>query len=120
MIESEFTSGKLIPELRKVFANDVVIFKHNDAITSGIPDISITKIDFVPRTLWLEVKMIDSPSKMFKPLQVETLKRLGGYYFVWDQKAKWGYLFRPEDRENWSDVCPLGIKAAAEKIRRMF
>lgn len=45
-------SRTLVRRLRIALPN-AVVFKHNDASTAGIPDISVT---YKRRTLWLEVK----------------------------------------------------------------
>lgn len=120
MLESQWISSKLLPALREAIPNAVFI-KHADNFTSGIPDLSITRFDTGPyaRTVWAEVKLTNRPGVMFKPLQLAMMERLGGWYIVWNQKMRWAYLFRANEREAWSEH-PLTFDALIEKMARFF
>lgn len=120
MTEAEFTSRKLLPALREAMPNAVCL-KHCDLMSGGIPDLSVTRFDTGPyaRTVWAEVKLTNRPGVMFKPLQVEMLKRLGGWYVVWNPRMRWAYLFRADELEKWSDH-PLTFEALIEKMARFF
>ncbi|HLZ10536.1 MAG TPA: hypothetical protein VKT80_18260 [Chloroflexota bacterium] len=72
--------AKIIEGLRKRRGHSIEVFKHNDRITRGIPDLSVTAYG---RTTWFEVKQFTSeeprPSeikKKLEPLQLQRLKRL--------------------------------------------
>jgi len=70
----------LVKELEKAFKAAMpgcAVLKHNDASTTGIPDLSVT---WQGRTAWIEVKY-DRPTARAKvsALQKLTLRRLGGY-----------------------------------------
>lgn len=69
MTESQLTA-KLVAHVRK-HRPHAVVFKHNDRITAGIPDLSVTVNE---RTTWLEAKteMNWPPTK----LQRRTMLRL--------------------------------------------
>lgn len=60
-------------KLRKAFPA-MVIFRHEDHFTAGVPD---TSISFCDRTLWLEIKF---GRLRTRAIQRETLRRLKGYF----------------------------------------
>lgn len=92
MNEGPFTC-KLLKLLRQAMPYAVVL-KHNDAMTSGIPDFSVSRAG---RTIWFEVKLSTAaPKKMFEPIQVETLRRLWGRYIIYDQKERTCITFPAE------------------------
>ena len=77
MNESQWTSQKLLPALRRKMP-DAVIVKLNDATTEGLPDFFVC-LEGV--TTFFEVKL---KMPYFLPLQYETLRRLQrGYYIIW-------------------------------------
>ncbi len=78
MNEAQF-KGKFVKFFRTKYPS-LVIFRHEDQFTAGIPDISITRSI---RTLWLEAKV--TPGEKVGGIQDETLRRLGGYYIVYNQ-----------------------------------
>lgn len=87
MTEAQLTK-KLIDYVRKELPQ-AVVFKHNDRVTTGIPDLSIT---CGGRTLWVEVKREGNwpPSA----LQQEIVKRLqkagtAVYAYFYRVGAKW-------------------------------
>lgn len=120
MTESQWTQ-KLRKALCAAMPNAVVI-KHNDAITSGIPDLSITSFETGPyaRVTWLENKLIGAPSVMFRPLQVAMLQKMGGWYCVWSPKLRRGWLFRADEREGWHNGQQYTFSELVEKISRFF
>jgi hypothetical protein len=65
----------LTRELRKRMPT-AVVYRHEDAFTAGIPDISVT---FLAQTSWIEVKF-DRPGRQAKvtPAQALALKQLPG------------------------------------------
>lgn len=69
------------------------VFKHADGFTAGMPDVSIS---WEGHTVWVEVKLLNN-KKLFEPLQLETLRRLRGWYLVWDTKVREGYFFKPNE-----------------------
>lgn len=88
MTEAQLVA-RVVKYLRTRF-REAVVFKHNDRITAGVPDISITRR---PRVTWLEAKMFRTAhpaeseiKKHFTPLQFERMKQLNnlrhGYYVV--------------------------------------
>lgn len=116
MTEAEFTY-KLTSKLRKLLP-EATVFKHADGYTAGIPDFSLT---IHGRTSWVEVKLITN-KKIFEPLQLATLKRLGGWYIVWDPHQRLAWLFRadeePEHAMYHSDA--LIFKELCDKICHVF
>ena len=84
MTESQITS-RLLKQLRDDLTG-AVVFKHNDRITSGIPDFSVTCSN---RTSWWECKLAD-PQFCGQGLQELMMLRLAaaGYarYVVWEQR----------------------------------
>ncbi len=80
MNEAQF-KNKFVTRMRSLYPS-LVIFRHEDQFTAGIPDISITRSI---HTLWLEAKV--TPGERMGGLQDETLRRLGGYYIVFNNKT---------------------------------
>ena len=70
-----------------------VVFKHHDAITAGIPDLSVT---WKGTTTWLEVKY---NTDRIRPLQHNTLLRLArqnrAYYVIYHLKPQKVRLVNP-------------------------
>lgn len=62
----------LVRELRKTLPRAAVVFRHEDRITAGIPDISVT---WNGRTTWLEIKYAN-PGLKSRGIQDLTLLRL--------------------------------------------
>lgn len=89
MTEAQFTRA-LVHDLRQVL-DRTVIFKHNDRLTAGVPDLSVT---YHGRTTWLEVKHLPrlravegfisiNPRHVVPLIQWETLRRLEtGYALI--------------------------------------
>ena len=117
--ESQFTQ-RLLRVLRQAMP-EAAVWKHNDLHTAGYPDFSVTRFDVGPysKTVWVEVKLVGDTGQMFKPLQVAMLEKVGGWYIVWNPQAKRGYLFRADEREQWSEA-PLTFNELVEKIARFF
>ena len=72
--------GNIIQHLTVALGRRAVILKHNDRVTAGVPDISVT---CGGRTTWLEVKLLrdwDEPlgalKKKFNALQLATMRLL--------------------------------------------
>ncbi len=103
MKETDFTR-KLKRELEHRLPQAVVL-KHTDMLTAGIPDLSITHDG---RTTWIEVKLA-SNRRIFEPLQLEILRRLHGWYLVWDEELHKGALFRVDEREAMADPLSRAI-----------
>lgn len=90
----------LMKELRSSLPHFVAI-RHEDKLTSGIPDISVSGNK---KTTWIEVKYGD-PSFASKGIQELTLSRLSraahdAFYvvFILDKlKDKWTYIVAPQD-----------------------
>jgi hypothetical protein len=120
LTESQWTS-QFLKKLRAALP-EAVALKHNDIATGGIPDFSVTHFEGGPyaRTTWVEVKIIGAPSVMFKPLQVEMLKRLGGWYLVYSPKLRRCWLFRADEREKWSEGSQMTVAETVERISRFF
>lgn len=106
MTEGQF-NAKLVKELRQRLGPGAVVFKHADAYTAGIPDISVTLND---RTLWLECKLTTN-KKWFEPLQMAMLQKLRGYYIIWSPETKRGFQLlasqAPEENGNWTTFALL-------------
>lgn len=80
MDEATF-KGKFVGRIKSLYPS-LVVFRHEDMFTAGIPDISLTRSI---RTLWLEAKV--TPGEKVGGLQDVTLRRLGGYYIVFNNKT---------------------------------
>jgi hypothetical protein len=74
MNEAQLTQ-KFVRELRQDHPS-WVIWKHNDRLSSGIPDLSITRNG---RTVWLEVK---KEGGKFQKVQQYWLTEMVGYYLI--------------------------------------
>lgn len=89
-----------------------VVFKHNDRITRGVPDTSVTWRD---RTMWLEAKVRKGEAATdFPRLQWETVLRLGrsAAFVVWRDPASVAYLVKPlsSGGEAWfSDPASIDV-----------
>lgn len=123
MKESTWTCA-FLHDLRKALPEAEVI-KFNSygaAVEGGIPDFSVTRFDVGPysKTVWCEVKVLPSQNKMFKPLQLERLKRLGGWYLVWHLTNRRGWLFRADESENWSEGATYTRQELIDRIARFF
>ena len=75
MTEAQLTRVFII-KLKATLGPSYTIFKHNDRITKGIPDLSIS--DGKGRTLWIEFKKNREASR--PEHQRLILRRLGGVY----------------------------------------
>lgn len=97
MNEAELKS-RLMEYLRRSFPG-YVIFRHEDKITSGIPDISVTGSEL---TTWMEVKYAN-PKFASKGIQELTMLRLSlassAFYVVYYEKNKERrtYIVEPQD-----------------------
>lgn len=90
------TEAKLSSEvLRRVrhLLPEGVCFKHSDNYTAGMPDFSIS---IHGATAWFESKL-SSNRRWYEPIQLELLKRLHGYYLIYDTKTKIGQIFPSSD-----------------------
>jgi hypothetical protein len=59
-------SSRIITHFKECFGSRVVCFKHNDRLTAGIPDISITAFG---TTHWFEVKLLKAMIETEKSLR---------------------------------------------------
>jgi hypothetical protein len=116
MTESQFTA-KLLRALRATGEFEI-IWKHNDRVTAGIPDFQTWRS--MNWSTCCEVKLIGSPGKMFQPLQLETLKRVRGWYLIWNPRIRRGFLFRADDWKEWTKQTPLTFAEIVERIRGEF
>jgi hypothetical protein len=100
---------QLNAHLKKTCAG-IVIFKLNDAITSGVPDNTYTCFG---RTSWVEVKY-DKDGVKDRPLQNLRMKQLEVAGFAWyvifrdrfkGEKSTW--IIRPRDVDDYFNIRPL-------------
>lgn len=77
MKESVYSNG-LVKMLRSRLPGSVV-FKHADALTAGIPDISVT---WNGRTTWLEVKVGRIVGRGVQALTIQRLALAGRCWYV--------------------------------------
>lgn len=110
--ESNFTQ-RLLNALRSSGEFEI-IFKLNDRTTSGLPDFIVWRKGIAT---CYEIKLIGARSAMFKPLQLETLKRIGGRYIIHDPRANLSRTFPAADYERWSETPLLDFNKLVEKIR---
>lgn len=78
----------------------LVTQRHEDKLSAGIPDISITrrlKEGMPSIVVWLEAKVY--PGAKLKGLQHERLVKLGGFYIVWDNVMGSTSIYAPRRRE---------------------
>jgi hypothetical protein len=69
--------AKLVKRLRQAMPA-ATVFRHEDVITAGIPDISVS---LNRKTIWLETK---ANALKTTGLQFENLRRLKGFYIVFN------------------------------------
>jgi hypothetical protein len=88
----------LVAHLRKNLPGFVII-RHEDRLTSGVPDISVSGNG---RTTWWEVKL--APGFKSKGIQKLTLLKLSlsGYarYIIYDKSGS-VYIVQPKDLDCW-------------------
>ena len=101
MTETEHI-GALLKSLRVRVGTQGVIFKHQDARTTGVPDFSLT---LLRATSWWEGKLARNYRVSGTELQRTFMRRLAvagrAWYIVWDDLG-WN-IVRPQDiRENGS------------------
>ena len=89
----------------------MVILRHEDHFTAGIPD---TSISFNGHTLWLEIKFDDLRSR---GIQRETLRRLKGY-FVRYRRDKIVEVIEPSS--NNITASGLGHDVVLDLVRSWF
>lgn len=77
MTEASLTSA-LRAAIRSLMPS-AVVFKHCDAVTAGIPDLSVTAYGM---TMWLEVKRL-APTAKFQERQKLTCQRLDAQGACW-------------------------------------
>lgn len=111
MIETQFTS-KLVKALREGLGPDAIIFKHADGFTAGIPDITVTYRGY---TMWIEAKLANNP-KIFEPLQLALLRKLDGYYVIWDTKLKKGSFLGVQETSLFKDGLMYNFKDLVTRI----
>jgi hypothetical protein len=110
-------SRKLVEHLQRGLPG-AVIFKHNDQVTAGIPDISLT---WNGRTTWIEVKLVKESgviSRGIQQLRCLQLARQGScVYVIFEQRSgdAWTTIRNPEHGLQVDDVngvidCAAGIK----------
>ena len=82
------TEATLKAALRKAIIKripGVVVYRHEDLFTAGIPDVSVT---LPPRTVWIEVKFANGRKASPTKLQALALRRLDGVLLTYRiQKA---------------------------------
>lgn len=99
MVNEASLKGDLVRELRASLPGAVVL-RHEDKITSGIPDISVT---LGRVTTWLEVKLA-APSFSSKGIQALTCRRLarqGSCLYVIYGPGEQTTVCHPEHLERW-------------------
>jgi len=102
------SKAELVKKLKRI--PYLVVLRHEDEFTAGIPDISISLGD---RTLWLEIKRV--PYKL-RELQHYTLQRLArsssdgkpaGYYVIYDKTGTKASIVPPDEdmihKRSWND-----------------
>lgn len=112
MNEGEFKI-RLCKLVRSSDAN-LVVLRHEDIRTAGIPDISIsTRM----HTLWVEAKV--TPGMKLSALQDRTLERLGGLYVVYNNRTRKMGLYAPRtglcivDESSYTDIAFHLVRRAA-------
>jgi hypothetical protein len=109
--------GELVKKLRKGIPWAVTL-RHEDQFTAGIPDISVTggpvvkDVGSARRVVWLEIKYADFA---FKGLQHHTLKRLGGYYIIYDEARE---VFIVDPREKAEVITGRGHDIIVEFVKK--
>ena len=103
--------AQLTAKLKKIFPM-MVVLRHEDHFTAGIPD---TSISFNCRTLWLEIKFGELRSRA---IQRETLRRLKGY-FVTYRRDKIVEITTAYQTENIT-ATGLGHDVVIEFVRDWF
>jgi hypothetical protein len=111
MIETRFTS-KLTKVLRDKLGPAYIVWKHADGYTGGIPDISISH---GRHTLWIEAKLSIN-RKIFEPLQMGYLKKLEGYYLIWNSKEHSGVFFPAQEAPKEVFGYGMSFEALVNKI----
>jgi hypothetical protein len=111
MIETHFTS-KLTKALRDKLGPTYIAWKHADGYTAGVPDISIS---IGQRTLWIEAKLSIN-RKIFEPLQLGYLKKLEGYYVIWNSKERSGVFFSALEAPKKELGYGMSFEALVNKI----
>lgn len=122
---SDFLNGrKGKGGLRQLMPNcEIIKFNsYGGLVEGGIPDFCVVQTGYAPysHAIWIEVKVVPSKNQMFKPLQLERLKRLGGWYLVWNTVSSNGRLFPADKYEHWHLYEPFTKKEIMEQIARMF
>lgn len=119
MTENDF-NRKLVKELKKLYPPHVLVWKHCDMMTAGWPDISVSQDG---RSTFCEVKLSDN-RKIFEPLQYEILRKLHGWYLIWDVELRCGKLFRPDENPlshlALSHIESYTFNKICERILRFF
>lgn len=124
MSESTWTQA-FLKDLRREMPKAEII-KNNSyggMVEGGIPDVVICVRDqgrATSRTGWIEVKILPSKNQMFKPLQLERLRRMGGWYLVWHTVEKRGWLFRADEAHCWADGPRHTREELLQTVRRFF
>lgn len=113
------TEAKLTAKLKTALENGLayaVVIKHCDAITAGVPDMSVT---WNGRTTWLEIKRVVNGTLHSKGIQFLMLSRLAvvgsAFYIVFDEKLNRTFMVPPYQLKNktYEDLAlsghPLGL-----------
>lgn len=123
ILEGRWTA-QFLKKLRQAMPDaEVIKFNSYGGMSEGgIPDFMVSRFDLGPytKTVWVEVKILPSHNRMFKPLQYERLKRLGGWYLVWHTEDRKGWLFRADECALWSEGPRYTQKELIERIARFF
>lgn len=88
----------------------------------GLPDFFVNRFTIGPYsgTVFFEVKLLPASGPLFKPLQYQRLKKLGGWYLIWDTKDKRGWMFRADERESWHTGPKFTQSEIVDRIARFF
>lgn len=121
--ETQFKS-RLIKALKVALPNAEIVNMnaYGGMVEKGIPDFTVTRFDTGPwsKTVWVETKVLPSKNQMFKPIQLERLKRLGGWYVVWHTDNMYAWMFRADEYEYWSDGEVYDFDELVGRIARFF
>lgn len=123
ILEGRWTA-QFLKNLRQAMPDaEVIKFNSYGGMSEGgIPDFMVSRFDMGPysRTVFCEVKLLPASGPLFKPLQYERLKKLGGWYLIWDTTKRTGRLFPAQEHSDWSMGERYTQKELIERIARFF
>jgi len=103
---NEASLSRDLVETLGAYLQGSVVFKHNEQVTGGLPDLSVT---FRGSTVWLEVKFIVCGEIIDRDLQWITARKLAKHgkcfyvLYVMDEGAKSIWIVAPKDLDEWAN-----------------